>query len=150
MDSDFKFIPFGLIIFFVFLIAFIIIGWGFILSLLAAGISAFGLFFSLNVFLDTSSKGIKFSENRHGSDVFYGVMGIIFAGIVIFAAVLSGMGYPKSTSTSSSSSSGYSYCASVAEDDLRSCMSRAGSDERKWRACERDYNYMMAGCTATE
>ena len=81
--------------------------------------------------------------------MFYAVMGIIFAGIIIWAAVLSSM-TTNSVSSSSSSSSGYSYCASVAEDDLRSCMNRAGSDESKWRACERDYTYMMAGCTAKE
>ena len=126
------------------------LGWGTFLSLLMAGVMSLGIQFSMNIFLARSSKGIKLKKRLSGPDVFAGIMGIVFAGTVIFAVTLEII-WPTSTdgTSSSSSSSGYSYCASVAKDDLQACMNR-GNDEADWRICERDYNYMMAGCTATE
>jgi hypothetical protein len=56
--------------------------------------------------------------------------------------------YSSSSSSSSSLSPGAARCLKVAEADLKACVAR--SPESEWTSCERDYKYMMAGCTATE
>ena len=121
------------------------LGWGAFLSLLMAGVMSLGI-----LLLARSSKGIKLKKRLSASHIIDGIIGIVFAGTVIFVVTLEII-WPTSTdgTASSSASSGYSYCASEAEEDLRACMNR-GYDEADWRICERDYNYMMAGCTATE
>tara|TARA_B100001559_G_C16394962_1_gene573018 strand:- start:207 stop:773 length:567 start_codon:yes stop_codon:yes gene_type:complete len=147
-DGEFMYQGFSLVLFIASLVSGVISNLGFFLSLIAAAFISVGMFFGLNVFFHISIKGVRLRKIHGGQDVFYGAIGIIVS--LSFISLLTfGLMYPPNSSSSSSSSSGYSYCARVAEDDLRDCMNRS-YDESEWRRCERNYNYTMAGCTATE
>ena len=150
-NNDVKYVKFALGLFIASFLLAIALNWGGILSFFLAVFLSLGIWVSFNIFLDISIKGVKLTKIHSIQEVMFGMLGTLFAIFSITFLILSIKNpiQDSSSSSSSSSSSGYSYCASVAEDDLRACMNRT-SNEAAWRTCQRDYNYMMAGCTATE